>query len=252
MLQNLQLIKQNFKHIKCQGWIESKREGSTGIGYTLEKLFKISENNFEIPDFMTFELKSHRTNSKSYITLFNATPDGDYLFEIERLKQNYGYPDSKLNQYNVLNCNIFANRINNLGNLYKQTVKIDYNEKKIRLYIIDNNLNLIDKEVSWSFKLLKEKFERKIKYLVVINADKRRLNKKDYYKYTNLTFYESYSFDEFIKLIEKGIIRISLKIGVFRSGKRLGQTHDHGTSFSILEKDLPLLYKVISDWFLYV
>ncbi len=86
-------IKEKFDKIKKIGWIESKRVGSTGVGYTLEFMFNTDENNLEIPDLNIFELKAQRNFSNSYITLFNATPDGDYLFEIERLRKQYGYPD---------------------------------------------------------------------------------------------------------------------------------------------------------------
>lgn len=247
MKEDIQTIIKKFETIKNLGWIESQRKGNTGIGYTLEKLFEIKENNFEIPDFIIFELKTHHVYSKSYITLFNATPDGDYLFEIDRLKQKYGYPDTRFKQYKVLNCNIFANEINNFGSNYKQTIKVNYKERKIRLYIMDNNLNLIDKEVSWSFEMLREKYERKVKYLAYVKAKKKVINGKDYFKYTDLLFYKSYSFDKFIELLEKGKIRVSFKIGIFKSGNRLGQTHDHGTSFSILENDLSLLYETIAN-----
>lgn len=245
MIEDIKNIKIQFEKIKQQGWIESKRSGSTGIGYTLEKLFEKEENNFEIPDFCSFELKSHNTYPNSYITLFNATPDGDYLFEIERLKETYGYPDKNLKQFKVLNCDVFANSITNLGNSYKQIIKTDNAEKKLRLHILDNNLNLVDNEISWSFDMLKEKFERKLKLLAYVEADKKIINGIKYFKYKNITFYKSYDFDKFIDLIKTGTIKISFKIGVFKSGKRYGQTHDHGTSFSISEKNLLLLYKKI-------
>ena len=59
MQETLQLIKNKFQLINDKGWIESKRKGNTGVGYTLERLFEIEENNFEIPDFIIFELKTH-------------------------------------------------------------------------------------------------------------------------------------------------------------------------------------------------
>lgn len=243
---NLKAIEEKFKIIKNKGWVKSQRSGTTGIGYTLEKLFEIEENNLEIPDFSIFELKSHRSYPRSYITLFNATPDGDFLFEIDHLKSKYGYPDAMLKQYKVLNFDAFANRINNLGSKYKQILKIEKNERKVRLYIMNNSLSLIDKEVSWSFEMLKEKFERKLKYLVYVKANKKTINNIEYFKYDEIIFYKSYSFDKFIELLNKGIIKITFKIGVFKSGKRIGQTHDHGTGFSIPEKDLELLYEKVT------
>lgn len=246
MKKDIQYIKNNFEKIKDLGWVEAKRTGTTGIGYTLENLFGIKENNFEIPDFNVFELKSHHTYSRSYITLFNASPDGDYLFELEHLRKKYGYPDKDFKQYKVINCDSFANKITNLGNKYKQKIKINLKENKIRLHILDNNLNLIDQEVSWSFEMLKEKFERKLNFLVFVEADKKFANGKTYFKYKQIIFYQAHSFNKFIELIDNGTIKITFKIGLFKSGKRFGQPHDHGTSFSILEEKLNLLYKKIT------
>ena len=41
------------------------------------------------------------------------------------------------------------------------------------------------------------------------------------------------SFDTFINLIESGIIRISLKIGIFRTGKKIGQIPDQEHPFAL-------------------
>jgi hypothetical protein len=51
-----------------------------------------------------------RTYSKSYITLFNATPDGKKLQDIERLKNIYGYPYKKDRSYKVLYANVYGDR----------------------------------------------------------------------------------------------------------------------------------------------
>lgn len=238
-------IKEKFDKIKKIGWIESKRVGSTGVGYTLEFMFNTDENNLEIPDLNIFELKAQRNFSNSYITLFNATPDGDYLFEIERLRKQYGYPDKDFKQYKIVNCDVFANKITNLGAKYKQTIKINTDEEKIRLNILNNDLNLIDNEISWSFKLIKDKFKRKLQFLTFVEAEKKTVNGKEYFKYKDIVFYEAYSFDKFIELLTKGIIKITFKIGIFKSGKRQGQVHDHGTGFSIKKENLNFLYKKI-------
>ena len=60
-----------------------------------------------------------------------------------------------------------------------------------------------------------------------------------------MKIYKLKDFETFIDLIENGIIRISLKIGVFRTGKKIGQIHDHGTSFCIEEDNLDKLYDLI-------
>jgi len=52
--------------------------------------------------------------------------------------------------------------------------------------------------------------------------------------------------NNFIDLIEKGSIRITFKIGVFKNGPRIGTTHNHGTGFDIIRKDIKMLYDIIN------
>ncbi|MBE7536478.1 MAG: hypothetical protein HS124_12210 [Anaerolineales bacterium] len=59
-----------FNKLKSKNWVKSKRKGATGIGHTLEKLIGLPENNIASPDLGEIELKAHRINSSSMITLF--------------------------------------------------------------------------------------------------------------------------------------------------------------------------------------
>ncbi|MDR1593690.1 MAG: MvaI/BcnI family restriction endonuclease, partial [Prevotellaceae bacterium] len=59
-----------FKQIKELGFVSTLRKGPTGIGYTLETLLGINENNNAQPDIDGAELKAHRTKGNSLITLF--------------------------------------------------------------------------------------------------------------------------------------------------------------------------------------
>ena len=54
-----------------------------------------------------------------------------------------------------------------------------------------------------------------------------------------------------MNLLEKGIIRITFKIGIFKNGTKKGKIHDHGTGFDINESDLLLLYTQIYKWSYY-
>ena len=235
-------FKNIFEEIKNKGWIESKRKGSTGVGYTFETLLNKEEDTLEIPDYKDIEIKTQRKKSNSFISLFNATPDGDYLFEIKRLRNNYGYPDKVLKEYKVINNEFFANKIKNLGSKYKAKLKIDWENKKLRLIILNNCLQIVDNEVSWSFDLLKEKLYRKLKYLAFIEADSKFINGVEYFKYNNLHIYELKDFNTFLRLIETGIIKVTFKIGVVRTGNRKGEINDHGTSFSISRENISKLY----------
>ncbi|WKZ43361.1 MAG: MvaI/BcnI family restriction endonuclease [Anaerolineales bacterium] len=59
-----------FGKLQAEGWVKSERRGPTGVGHTLEKLIGLPENNIAYPDLGKIELKAHRINSNSMITLF--------------------------------------------------------------------------------------------------------------------------------------------------------------------------------------
>jgi hypothetical protein len=63
-------FKSQFARIRSRGFIRSARSGPTGIGHTLEKVLGLQENNLAIPDLGEVELKAHRENASSLITLF--------------------------------------------------------------------------------------------------------------------------------------------------------------------------------------
>jgi hypothetical protein len=81
--------------------------------------------------------------------------------------------------------------------------------------------------------LLEEKLYRKLKKILLVHAKRNFINGKLHFKYTNAEYYELKSFEHFLIAIEKGYIRVTFKIGCFKSGQRYGQLHDHGTSFDL-------------------
>lgn len=95
MNENIRLLERKFLEIKKRGYVKSVRKGPTGVGATFESLLNKNEESFEIPDFYDIEIKTKRSYSKSYITLFNAVPTGSSYYEVKRLRDNYGYPDPK-------------------------------------------------------------------------------------------------------------------------------------------------------------
>lgn len=248
ILKEINDLNTKFISIKNKEWIESDKnnifiKGNAGI--TFEKLIGLTPNQFEIPDYNGIEIKTKYSNYNNYIGLFNSTPDGPHYHEVERLKNKYGYPDSQYKHFKVLNCTIYVNKTEKIGLKYFFKLRIDKKYEKLFLLIYDIKGNLLEDRVYWDFDTLKEKLYRKMKYLAFIKADKKIINNNIYFKYNKLTFYKLKNFETFIKLIESGHIRISFKIGIYKSKEKLGKIYDHGTSFSIKEKDLPKLYQII-------
>lgn len=239
------LIKE-FKKIHEMGWIEKKTSHFGEIGNNLELLLGKVNNDFQVPDFDGIELKTKKENAfNDYITLFNCTPYGNDFFEIKRLQEKYGYPDSTMKKYKILNTEVFSNYKKKIGNKYYFELKVDRKSRKIILLIFDDNKILIDKSTYWPFELLQQKLFCKLKYLAVVKVVQKYMNRKQYYNYNSLCVLRLKDFETFLDIIERGKIKILFKIGVFKSGKRIGQTHDRGTAFQININDINLIYDKI-------
>lgn len=237
-------LKEKFLKIKNAGWHKSIRKGSGGVETTFEHLLDIEENTLEFPDFEGIEIKTKRDNSKAYTDLFNYAPEGSHYHEIERLRDTYGHLDSKLKKYLVLNNSVWCGIKEPIGYKYYFTLKIDKEKKKVLLYVFDIHMNLLENEVYWDFDTLKEKLYRKLSYVALVNAKSKYIDNEEYFYYHSLTIYKLKSFDTFIELLEKGIICLKFKVGVFYHGDRIGQIHDHGTSFSIIDQNFSKLFDI--------
>lgn len=248
MIKIYEELKEKFYKIKEKGWVESKRLDYGAIGTTFENQLDIENNEFELPDFKGIEIKTKTKDSDSYITLFSCAPTGPHYHEIERLKDTYGYPDSKLSKFKVLNATLQSNYATRIGKNYFFKLRIDSKEKKIFLLIFDNKHKLVEKLVYWDFDILEEKLYRKMQHLCFVKAYKKIMYRKKYFKYYEMRIYNLKNFEKFISLISGGIIKISFKIGIYRSGKYIGKIHDHGTSIVIKEENLEKLYTLI-DFF---
>ncbi|MCA6070699.1 MAG: MvaI/BcnI family restriction endonuclease, partial [Endomicrobium sp.] len=75
------------KQIKKMGFIPTKRNGATGIGYTLETLLGVTENNIANPDIEGTELKAYRSKANSLITLFTFNNKAWKMPPLEAVKK---------------------------------------------------------------------------------------------------------------------------------------------------------------------
>lgn len=233
-----------FEKIKNKGWIKSINKYNNGVGLTFESLLGIQSNELEIPDYNGIEIKTRRVGSESYITLFSCKPEGKYYHEVERIKDIYGYPHRVLKKYKVLNNSVYCNKKNIIGNKYFFRLEVCKDENKIYLLIYNKKEELIEREVYWEFDTLKEKIERKLNYLALVQAyfKKNSNDGFEYFKYFNMKIYNLRNFGKFLELLECGVIRINFKLNIRTKGEKIGQIHDHGTSFDILEKDFDKLF----------
>ena len=147
MIKNIQKLQKEFQKIKNKGYIKGVTNDYSSIGRTFESELKLPENNFSIPDYYGIEIKARRSYSKSYITLFNAVPDGENLFEVKRLKETYGYPSKKDRNYKVLYIEVFGNRLNFGGIKYQYKLDVSRSERKVYLTVYNKYSTLLERKV---------------------------------------------------------------------------------------------------------
>lgn len=231
-----------FLKVKEKGWIKSLRKGTTGIGYTFETLIGKKEETLPIADYQGIEIKVKRRYSKGTITLFNAAPDNE-IYATKRIYEKYSVQNKNFNYYKTFMINVSANEKKKYGkHLFK--LSIDYKKKLIEMNIYDLAGNLIENNISWSFKLINEKIKMKIANLAIVKADIKEENNEIYYKYYHISYYEIKGINTFIKLIETGVISITFKISVDLSMKKFGEMKNHGIGFDINEKNIKKLYNL--------
>lgn len=230
-MDNKKVLKDKIKEISDMGWIETNNKSLGNIGLKIESLLGVQNNNLEYPDFEGIEIKTKMDCDNKFLTLFNATPDNNF-FEIKRIHEKYGYPDKNDKNYMVFNVSVFSKRPIELLN-YKFQLYIDETSNKIRMLVFNRNGELIESRISWSFSMLKEKFERKFNQLCIIKVHTKTFNNIIYFRVKSFQIYRCKEFNNFIDLISNDKIRITFKIGVFKSGRRVGEIHDRGTGFDL-------------------
>ena len=241
----IQELYEKFEIISKKGYIKGIYNNSSSIGRTFENELNLQMNKECVPDYYGIEIKTRRTYSKSAITLFNAVPDGEEYNEIERLKNIYGYPYKKDKNYKALYVDIYGNKLTNGGVKYKYKLDVDKRKEKVYLCICNRQGKLLERKVYWSYQYLENKLITKLSYLAIVNAWPNEKEGWNYFKYYKISFFKLKGFPEFLNLLEKGIIKITLKIDIYLDENNYGKTYDHGCGFAIQEKDIIKLFDKI-------
>ena len=206
------------------GYIVSKRKGNTGIGYTLETLLGLKENNLKTPDFEKIELKSQRKGVSNPVTLFTFNR-GVWKIKQRELIEKYGYIDT--NDRPSLYCKV-ASRPNNQG----LSMKVE--QENVRLYYLNEILI-----AEWPGDRLIERFRNKMPALIVVNADSRmNSDGKEEFWFNEAYYLTQPNEDNLLDLIKKDIIIVDVRMHL----KENKVVRNHGTGFRIDEKFLNLCF----------
>ncbi|MBE9488282.1 MAG: MvaI/BcnI restriction endonuclease family protein [Bacteroidetes bacterium] len=236
------LILKEFNRIKNLGFIKSNRSNNTGIGKTFEDYLGVDENNYKAPDFAGFEVKSKRTETNSYLTLFTKSPTHPPKVNTY-LRDKYGEEYTTNQNLKKLHTSIFSDKYNSYRKKYNFKIENDKINKKIIIKIKDIQTKDIDNSTYWTYNELEKCLKLKLNALFFVYADTKIEKGVEYFHYKKAEIYIKPSLNKFIDLIDNGKLMIDIRIGSYKSGKNCGKPHDHGTGFRIKPSDLYSLYE---------
>ena len=216
-----------FKSIKRKGFVPSMRRGPTGIGYTLETLLNIDENNFSHPDIEGAELKAHRTKGNSMITLFTFNNKVWKMPQLEAIKK-YGSLDKDGRQ----------------GLYY--TMSLKPNSVGLFLDVLDTEISVrhISGEViaTWPLQTLAERLNQKIPALLFVSTFTEERDGIEYFHYYRAQLMKGTSPELLADQFREENILVDLRLH-----DKGTMARNHGTGFRTYEDKLPLLFQNIQD-----
>ncbi len=240
----IQELINDYRRLKTMGYVEFPNNYSAGIN--LENMLNKTGGSFNIPDFGDVEIKTieYKKIYKDF-SLFTCRPDGPYVLSIQQLAKKYGYPDKDFRSINVIKGDIVGNKLSKIGLFYYFKLIVDIEKNKVNLAVYDYNKIFIGIEAFWDFDSLMEKFERKYKNLAIFYYDVIYNNGRKKYWFNHLELYCLKDKNNFIKLLNDGVIKMTLTCGVAKSGSYRGKFIDHGTAFRISRHDIGKLFNRI-------
>jgi len=247
----------NLREIRDRGWIPNARPGNPGgVGNTLEDLLGIEENNLPIPNAAEWELKCKRAASSSLTTLFHMEPSPRAIRFVPRiLLPKYGWPHREAGSRYSENEMSFRQTISGFSTTdrgfaisvdrrsRKVIVSFDSSKVDVRhtewLDSVEDRVGLdeLDPQPYWGFDDLFHSAGRKLLNCFYIQADVRRVERREQFKYSNISMLQKFSLEKFIKAIEEGNVLVDFDA---RTG------HNHGTKFRMRQNAFPSLYAEVT------
>jgi len=201
-------------------------------------------------------IKTQRLNTSSLTTLFHIEPSPRAVkFVPQVLLLKYGWQHQEAGKKHPENEMSFRQTIH--GNSPSDRgfmVKIDKENRKV-LISFDHTkvakkhkewLKSVKKRIGlgelnpqpyWGFDDLEHKVGTKLLNCFYVQAEVKKENEKEFYKYSKVTMLQKFSFDGFLRELENGNILVDFDA---RTG------HNHGTKFRMRQNCLPNLYEKVT------
>lgn len=234
MNNNITKLKNEFYRIQCLNWVKNVGKGHSSAGKTLENILGKNDDYISLPDLYGIELKTKIDGTEPFVGLVSIAPDSEPLL-INWLLNSHGWPSRKDRKYKVFFAQIYGNEFKSIGFYYSYKLYVNYDKKRIELLIRNNFTNEIDNRISWSFEQLALRLNKKISQLALFNVKKFYVKSQNeyYFKYYKMTIYEFKGLEAFLLAVDKGYVRMNIKIDFYDKGDYYGRIHNKGTAFEI-------------------
>jgi len=216
-----------FDKLKAKDWVRSERKGPTGIGHSLEKLIGLPENNIAYPDLGTIELKAHRINSNSMITLFTFNRKVWKMKPLQAIKK-YGTPDKngRLGLYFTMSRTPGGTGL--FLHIESETISVRHVSGEI--------------VAEWQLQALAERFAKKIPALILVSAFSEMRGDEEWFKFDRARLLTGTSVAIIRSQILEGNILVDLRLH-----DKITSARNHGTGFRAYEAKLPSLFQTVKD-----
>lgn len=221
-------VQKKLSEIKKKGYVKSLRKGPTGIGYTLETLLKIKENNISSPDLGEVELKAQRENHSGMTTLFTFNNKAWKMKPLDAIK-NYGSvdKDGRMGMYYTMGM-----KPNSAG------LFLSINEEVVSIRNIDGNII-----AEWKLSEIEKRFESKVKNVLLVKAKVEERDGIEYFLFDRARLLSQGTSKSILKnQFENEQILIDLRLH-----DKGTMARNHGTAFRIFENDIDELYEKIEE-----
>lgn len=220
-------IRKKLKDIKNKGYVKSFRKGPTGIGYTLETLLQIAENNISSPDFGEIELKAQREDHKGMTTLFTVDKKAWQIKQLEAIRKYGSYDkDGRKGMY--------------------YTMGMKPNSAGLFLYVDDVSVSVrhISGEVIavWQLIEVERRFMAKVKNTLLVKAKVEKRDGIEYFLFDRARLLSTGTSIDFKNLFKNEILLVDLRL--HDKGTR---ARNHGTCFRFFEKNIESLYEKVEE-----
>ena len=167
-------LKSRLVTIRDEGFVQTRRKGPTGVGFTLESLLELSENNLPIPDIGgRVEVKATRSNTINLITLFTFNKSV-WEHKQKEIVSRWGYWDPQKGRQSLYTT-VSAQVPNPLG--FQLSVSEDATSLSM------NHVPSKSLLATWDLFHIVGKFLTKLDHMLFVHADTRKVEGLEEFHY---------------------------------------------------------------------